>query len=510
MHKIHKSENSHCDNSMGSSKTIAEHICTFKSLCDNLAAIGKPVSDKEKVFYLLTSLGPQYKTFTIAMMKPPRPTYTKLVSQLQSLDQRRSWFSGNTDITSGQFSSQVAFYGQHQHYQQQSSTGYRGKSQQFTSTGHGFQAQQPRNNNKNYLDNSVPNTKQRRPPPPGERHMTPAERNLYREEKCQFCGTMGHIAKICWWLPKKSTHNEEIPQALAARTLDNTIADTEWTSDTRASNHMTGKPGMLFNIRRYSGSDSVLIADGSSLPITEIGDTNIKQNEAILPLQNVLLVPDLTKNLLSMSQLTTQFPVNCEFSDVDFRVKKREIRQMLIKGRRKGDLYVLSNSPELQFSYRFKSGSAEVWHQRLGHPQFSALQLLKDKGLIEVVGAARLDHICDSWTTLSMPPCTSPLPTIAFSTPGTQNGESFNVSFSIQSPLITQLEDVSSQIPFTNELTIQPLSNDLSPQVVNPNKVVNPNNKFKTSGESLSDQEDLESANSNQKIVQQDEKICIK
>ncbi|KAL8099426.1 hypothetical protein AgCh_031889 [Apium graveolens] len=52
---------------------------------------------------------------------------------------------------------------------------------------------------------------------------------------------MGHIAKICWWVPKRSTRHSGIPQALAALTLDNPITETEWTSDTGASNHMTGK-----------------------------------------------------------------------------------------------------------------------------------------------------------------------------------------------------------------------------------------------------------------------------
>jgi hypothetical protein len=46
---------------------------------------------------------------------------------------------------------------------------------------------------------------------------------------------------------------------------------------------------------------------------------------------------------------------------------------------RKGDLYVLHNSPKLYISHRFKSRSADIWHQHLGHPQVSALQLLKNK-----------------------------------------------------------------------------------------------------------------------------------
>lgn len=76
--------------------------------------------------------------------------------------------------------------------------------------------------------------------------MTPSKREKYRDQQCQYCGMMGHIANICWWVPKKSIPQNEIPQA--ALTLDNTIADTEWTTDTRASNHMTSKQGMLNNI----------------------------------------------------------------------------------------------------------------------------------------------------------------------------------------------------------------------------------------------------------------------
>ena len=69
------------------SRSITEHLRLFKEICDNLAAIGKTVPDEEKVFCLLTSLGPQYDTFTTTMLKPPRPTYNELVSQLKNLDQ---------------------------------------------------------------------------------------------------------------------------------------------------------------------------------------------------------------------------------------------------------------------------------------------------------------------------------------------------------------------------------------------------------------------------------------
>ena len=226
--------------------------------------------------------------------------------------------------------------------------------------------------------------------------MTTAERDLYHDAICQYCDKPGHIAKICWWLPKKAKQNNELPQALATLTLDNSIIDTEWTSDTGASNHMTRQQGMLKNVHKYSGTDPIIIGDGSSLSITGIGNSSINQKGNVLPLDDVLLVPNLKKNLLSISQLTSQFPVNCEFSNDNFCVKARNTSHPLITGKWKANLYVLSNEPEAYFSSRFKSGTTDIWHQRLGHPQFSAIQLLKNKGLIEVVGSLKEDHLCDS------------------------------------------------------------------------------------------------------------------
>uniref|UniRef100_A0A0R0JZL1 Retrotransposon Copia-like N-terminal domain-containing protein n=1 Tax=Glycine max TaxID=3847 RepID=A0A0R0JZL1_SOYBN len=105
-------------------QSIGEHIRTFKGLCDNLAAIGKPVPNKEKVFYLLTSLGHEYETFTTTMLKPPRPSYFELISQLQSHYQRLNWFSNHSN-THNSSTPQVAFYGEQQQSHQNEKQGNR-------------------------------------------------------------------------------------------------------------------------------------------------------------------------------------------------------------------------------------------------------------------------------------------------------------------------------------------------------------------------------------------------
>jgi len=65
-------------------------------------------------------------------------------------------------------------------------------------------------------------------------------------------------------------------------------------------------------------------------------------------------------------------------------------------GQRKGDLYVLSKMKEANFSNMQNSGTEELWHQRLGHPQNSAIKILWTKKSIDVNSNKRVDTLCES------------------------------------------------------------------------------------------------------------------
>ena len=67
---------------------LKEFLKKFKSLCDNLAAIGKSISDEDKVFQLERSLGPNYADFKTTMLtKPPYPTIKQFILALQIHEQ---------------------------------------------------------------------------------------------------------------------------------------------------------------------------------------------------------------------------------------------------------------------------------------------------------------------------------------------------------------------------------------------------------------------------------------
>nr|CAD1835675.1 unnamed protein product [Ananas comosus var. bracteatus] len=71
-----------------------------------------------------------------------------------------------------------------------------------------------------------------------------------------------------------SYQSDDIPRGLAALHITD-VHDDEWHPDTGANAHITDKPGNLTNLVPYSGSDSVMVGDGTSLPITHIAATSI-------------------------------------------------------------------------------------------------------------------------------------------------------------------------------------------------------------------------------------------
>jgi hypothetical protein len=75
-----------------------------------------------------------------------------------------------------------------------------------------------------------------------------------------------------------------------------------WYLDSGASNHMTNHVASLFNVRNYDGNLKINTADGSSLPISVVGDLSPF-------LTDVFVSPDLSTNLISVGQLVDN---NCD------------------------------------------------------------------------------------------------------------------------------------------------------------------------------------------------------
>lgn len=75
-----------------------------------------------------------------------------------------------------------------------------------------------------------------------------------------------------------------------------------WFVDSGATNHMTPHEKLLINIKKSHITD-VSVANSENMNVTGVGDMKIKLKGREVDVKNVLLVPGLSTNLLSVSQM---------------------------------------------------------------------------------------------------------------------------------------------------------------------------------------------------------------
>lgn len=81
---------------------------------------------------------------------------------------------------------------------------------------------------------------------------------------------------------------------------------------------MTSSPTSLDSTTSYTVHDHVVFGNGNTSPISHIGNKSFSKD---LNLSNVLVVPNITKNLLSISKLTNDSPVDVLFSKPFFAIQ---------------------------------------------------------------------------------------------------------------------------------------------------------------------------------------------
>ncbi|KAK2420319.1 putative mitochondrial protein [Trifolium repens] len=215
-----------------------------------------------------------------------------------------------------------------------------------------------------------------------------------------------------------------IPQALL--TGGNVGFNNQWWyPDSGASHHVTPDASNLSDAASLPGSDQVLMGNGQGLTINSIGSmcftsqTNLKTS---LTLNNLLLVPSITKNLMSVSKFAQDNNVFFEFHPTLCFVKSQATSEVLLHGTVGADgLYkfaspldsnsalnksvkqcnsvsipssslsaftfnsqpvvnvsssasINNNNNSVSVSSPMSASLYDLWHARLGHPHHDALK----------------------------------------------------------------------------------------------------------------------------------------
>jgi len=202
-------------------------------------------------------------------------------------------------------------------------------------------------------------------------------------KQCQICFHYNHTALECRNRFNHSFVANNIPQSFAAMNLEE-VQPTVWYPDSGASAHMTHDPSTLTAPIPYSGSSQVMVGDGTLLSINSIGSSTLPTTSKPLLLKNVLYVPSLTKNLLSIQRLCADNNSFIHFTNSIFFVKDMKTGTTLLRSNNSGFLYPLRVAPygSSNFGLFSKIFPSSLWHQRLRHPGRESLSSLVVRKLI--------------------------------------------------------------------------------------------------------------------------------
>ncbi|KAG8500663.1 hypothetical protein CXB51_002624 [Gossypium anomalum] len=120
------------------------------------------------------------------------------------------------------------------------------------------------------------------------------------------------------------------------------VGSESWYPDSGASNHVCRDASALQGSSPYFGKSSLLMGDGTPAPISSVGTCVLPTQSKLLRLSDVLCVPRIRKNLMSVSQFARDNNVYFEFHPTYCVVKDIVTRETLLKGHIHDGLYQFS------------------------------------------------------------------------------------------------------------------------------------------------------------------------
>lgn len=146
-----------------------------------------------------------------------------------------------------------------------------------------------------------------------------------------------------------------------------------WLVDSGASRHMTGNKDFLENFKELKVTSQVELGDDANYEIRGIGSVSFHLDSVdSLHFEDVLFVPGLTKNLISVGVIEEKgHRVVFIEKKALLWFKDSDLNSAITIGVKEGGLYKVPGL--IQALVHSTVNPCELWHRRLGHLHFKAL-----------------------------------------------------------------------------------------------------------------------------------------
>lgn len=208
---------------------------------------------------------------------------------------------------------------------------------------------------------------------------------------------MGHVAIKCYHHFEHLYQAEEAHVAALASVPSYGI-DSNWYTDSGATNHITSELDKMSVRDKYQGKDRVQTVNSTGISISHISQIHIPTSNRFLKLQNILHIPSAHKNLISVHCLTSDNNVYLEFHPNYFFVKDRATKKLLLQGKCEKGLYPpITSSPNLsKIAFSSIKVSKNLWQCRLGHPSSAIVDQVLHSNNLPVISDKSNSHVCNA------------------------------------------------------------------------------------------------------------------
>ncbi|KAL9439711.1 hypothetical protein AB3S75_025217 [Citrus x aurantiifolia] len=352
---------------MKESETIKDYSDKLLSIANKVRLLGADFSDSRIVQKILVTIPEKFEA-TITSLENTRNmstiTLAELLQALQAQEQRRLM-------------------------RQESSV--EGALLAKTQNNHG--GKYKKNKSGNSSNNSVSTSGGRKksqdfpPCPHCKKTNHPQKKCWWRPDvKCNKCGQLGHMERICKSQQqqqseaKAAIEQPQEEQLFAVSCFAITSSTESWLIDSGCTSHMTYDQE-LFRDLDTTFISKVRVGNGACIAVKGKGTVAIEGYTGLKLISDVLYVPEINQNLLSVGQLLEK-GYKVLFEDKNCTIKDVEGRE-LFKIQMKGKSFALNLIEEEQAAVHKEENCTVLWHKRLGHFHHDALLYMKRNNLVE-------------------------------------------------------------------------------------------------------------------------------
>ncbi|TXG55646.1 hypothetical protein EZV62_020902 [Acer yangbiense] len=340
------------------SSTMEEYLTQMKTWADSLAIAGDPYPENLLFANILAGLDSEYMPIVVLIEAREHFTWQEIYDTLLSYDSKLEHIN-NVSAKGNLLSSPSAHLATN-------------KPNNTPNTNKTSNQQ-----NLNQGGNRAPNRGGFRGG--GGRFRGRGGRNNNSRPTCQVCGKFGHSASVCYfryddnYMGSVPTANSNANSPSVFVATPETVDDTTWYADSGATNHVTNDAGNLDLKSNYRGDESLMVGNGKQLDISHVGLKSLPSlTKHSIILKQVLHVPEIRKNLLSVSRLVNDNDVFIEFHANCCFVKDKLTRMEVLRGRLKNGLYQLE-IPTTKSAFNIQPGPTK---SRSSTAHFFGLPLL--------------------------------------------------------------------------------------------------------------------------------------